>query len=474
MVDETLPADFGFVLADRVRTCDDGTQLVGDGRVVRLSPVARRIVAAAPQVVGDSVSANRLARVLIDRGFAQPWWDRPAPRDADVHDVTLVVPTKDRAAAVGRLLAALPAHLPVVVVDDGSRDPQAVAEVAARYGARVVRHESNRGPAAARNTGWRAAGTACVAFCDSDVTPLPGWLGVLRRHLDDPALAVVAPRVLGHEPTPDDSWIDRYEQARSSLDLGPVPAAVRVHGRVSYLPSAFLLVRRDALVEAGGFDERMRSGEDVDLVWRLLAAGWRARYEPAVEVRHDHRTRLVPWLARKAFYGSSAAPLAERHTSAVAPLVLSPWTAVLSVAVLAQRRWSLPVAAGAVAVATTTNARRLRGTAHPVTTAATLSLEGAVATGWQTASALTRHHWPLAAAWALRSPRGRRALAVAAVAEAVADRRRVRPELGPVPFALAHRLDDLAYGTGVWWGSLRERSVRALLPEVRWRSGPRT
>jgi mycofactocin glycosyltransferase len=467
-VDVTLPPGFGFALADRVRVCDDGTQLVGDGQAVRLSPSARSVVGRAPLRVRDDPLVNRVARLLLDRGLAEPWWAGSPPRDAEIADVTVVVPTRDRAAAVARLLRALPPQLPVVVVDDGSRDPVALAEVAADHGAALVRHRRNRGPAAARNTGLRAATTPYVVFCDSDVCPEPGWLGTLRRHLDDPAVAVVAPRISGRAPGAADGWLERYEQVRSSLDLGPTPAAVRIHGPVAYLPSACLLVRRAALEDlGGGFDETMRAGEDVDLVWRLLAAGWRVRYEPAAEVRHDHRTRLAPWLARKAFYGTSAAPLAARHRDAVAPVVLTPATAVLSVALLAQRRWSAPVAGAVLAGVTVVGTRRLRASRRPVATAATLALEGAVASCWQTAHALTRHHWPVALLWAWRSPRGRRALVVAAVAEALADRGRVRPRLDPVRYALAHRLDDLAYGAGVWWGAVRHRSPRALLPVVR-------
>ena len=52
--------------------------------------------------------------------------------------------------------------------------------------------------------------------------------------------------------------------------------------RVAYVPTAALLVRRAALGD--GFDESLRNGEDVDLVWRLIEAGWRVRYEPAVQV----------------------------------------------------------------------------------------------------------------------------------------------------------------------------------------------
>ena len=461
-----LPDGFGARLSDRARVRDEGRTLVGGtaGSVLFLAPEATAVVAGLPARVGDGPLVGRVARLLLDRGFADPWWPDPATADAEVADVTVVVPVQDRPHTLDRLLAALPTGVPVVVVDDGSADPEAVAEVADRHQARLVAHRRNLGPAAARNTGLRRVDTTFVAFCDSDVVPEPGWLGTLRRHLDDPALGAVAPRILGSVPRDDDGWLERYEQARSSLDLGVRPAAVRVHGAVSYLPSACLLARVDALGD--GFDERMRVGEDVDLVWRLLEAGWGVRYEPAATVRHQHRTHLGAWLRRRAFYGTSAAALAARHEDAVSPMVLTPWTTLISVALLAQRRWSLPVAVGALGVATGVTAARLERSERPWRVAAGLTLEGAVASIWQTGAALTRHHWPLALAACYGSARARRAVLVAAVGDGLADHRRTAPRLDPVGYVVVRRLDDLAYGSGVWWGVVRARSPRALLPRL--------
>ena len=458
--DPGLPAGFVARLSPRTRVCDDGRTLVGGtaGGVLHLRPAAREVL-SDDRVRADSATGAALARRLLDSGFADPWWApervSAGSRD-DRSDVTVVVPVRDRAEQLDALLAALPAHVPVVVVDDASVDPVPVAAVARRHGARLVAHPVNRGPAAARNTGLRAVATPYVAFVDSDVLPEPGWLGQLCRHFDDPRTAVVAPRVLGPPPAPGDGWLDRYEQARSSLDLGATPAVVRRHGTVAYLPSACLVGRTSALGD--GFDEEMRVAEDVDLVWRLGEAGWTVRYDPAALVRHRHRTRWGPWLARKAFYGTGAADLAARHGDAAAPLVLAPWSVALTTAVLAQRRWSVPAAALVLAATTLGLARRLESSDHPVRAAAALTAEGAVATAHQTSGALTRHYWPLAAAAALRSPRARRAVLVAAVAEGLLDRRRSRPDLDPVRYVLAHRLDDLAYGTGLWVGAARRRS----------------
>ncbi|WP_442940273.1 glycosyltransferase family 2 protein [Nocardioides sp. B-3] len=66
---------------------------------------------------------------------------------------------RDRAPDLARLLDALPPSVPVIVVDDGSRDPSAIARVTADHGARLVVHDVNRGPAAARNTGLRHVAT---------------------------------------------------------------------------------------------------------------------------------------------------------------------------------------------------------------------------------------------------------------------------------------------------------------------------
>ena len=460
-------------LAAGVKVCDGGRVLVGGGTVLYLTPAAAALVAGAVERAGsldeaDGSVARSLVGLLLDRGLADPVWDDPPPADAEVADVTVVVPVHDRTAGLDRLLAALPPGLPVVVVDDASGDPAAVATVAATYGARLVRHRANRGPAAARNTGLREVGTAYVVFCDSDVVPQAGWLGTLSRHLEDPAVAVAAPRIQGAAGR-GRTWIERYEQARSSLDLGAAPAAVRVHGPVSYVPSACLLARVAALGD--GFDETMRVAEDVDLVWRLLGQGRRVRYEPAAVVRHDHRVETGQWLRRKAFYGTGAALLATRHGGAVAPMVLAPWSGVLAGALLAQRRWSLPVAAAATGFATAGIARKLGRSRRPLLTAATLTLEGAVAAVWQTGSALTRHYWPLAAAAGVRSAPARRALVLAEVALAVLEHRRTRPDLDLPRFAVARALDDAAYGAGLWWGAIRARSGRALVPAWR-RSGP--
>jgi mycofactocin glycosyltransferase len=118
--------------------------------------------------------------------------------------------------------------------------------------------------------------------------------------------------------------------------MGTAQARVAPLTRLSYVPTAALLVRRDAVGGAGnGFDPEIRYGEDVDLVWRLHATGWRVRYDPAAKVRHLEPDRWAAVLGRRFRYGNSAAPLARRHPGQVPPLVLQAWPATAVAALLA-------------------------------------------------------------------------------------------------------------------------------------------
>ena len=94
-----------------------------------------------------------------------------------------------------------------------------------------------------------------------------------------------------------------------------------------FVPTTALVVRRTALDAVEGFDETMRFGEDVDFVWRLATAGWTVRYEPRVQVGHPGRPTTGAWLRQRFDYGTSAAPLARKHGTAVAPLAVSAWSA---------------------------------------------------------------------------------------------------------------------------------------------------
>lgn len=418
---------------------------------------------------------------LVDTGMAHP---HPTMGPFEAADVTVVVPVLDQPGALSATLAGLLRSTPrpgaVVLVDDASRDPDAIAAAMALAGlstARLIRRSTNGGPAAARNTGTDTVTTPLVAYLDSGCVPEPGWLVPLLAHFADPKVALVAPRVvadpgrwsdrgettstadrtLGHRVR---TAIARYETRRSSLDMGDSAARIAPRTRVAYVPSACILARTSEIRRVGGFDESMQVGEDVDLVWRL-AGDRRGRYVPEVTVAHDVRTGPARWVRRRFDYGSSAAPLARRHRRAPAPVSVSGWT-FTAWAAAASGHWATAV--GIAATSTALLARRLAAIDDSVALALRIAGVGNVAAGGLLANALRRVWWPIAIPAAVLGPRALRRTVVAAFVVPPLTQWRRASGVDPVSWLVLCTADDVAYGAGVWAGCVRERTIRPLLP----------
>jgi mycofactocin glycosyltransferase len=456
-----LPGSFSVNEDSSTREFDRGTVLLGGSplRLFRISERAQQLVERwrSGTPVGAGRPAQLLARRLVSAGAFVP---RPEDAAVGSDDVTVVVPVRDRPAELDRLLRAL-AGLACIVVDDGSADAGATEAIAERHGARFVGLTNNVGPAGARNAGLAVVHTVLVAFVDSDCVPAEGWLGPLLGHFDDPLVAAVAPRIVCADHP------GRYETARSSLDRGDRAGPVRPGSRIPFVPSAALLVRVDVALRPDLFDTALRGGEDVDLVWRLDESGWDVRYVPSSTVTHEGPTTLRAFLARRAFYGTTAAPLARRHGDAVAPLHLSGWSLAVWSLVLA-RRPLLGLAALAASVAIL--ARRLRGLVRdPVGVAAHIAGGGTTRAALPALASMTRA-WSPALVLGLAFRRTRVMAALALLVPALSDWAADRQGLDPVRAVAVHVADDVAYGTGVWVGCARERTVVPLIPRVSWRS----
>jgi hypothetical protein len=96
-----------------------------------------------------------------------------------------------------------------------------------------------------------------------------------------------------------------------------------------------------------------------------------------------------------------------------------------------------------------------------------LAGRGLLAALSQAADLGLRHWWPLGALLGARSAALRRFLVAAALCRGVAEHRRCSSHLPLAAFLVARRLDDVAYGTGLWIGAVRARAWSALLPDVR-------
>ena len=184
-------------------------------------------------------------------------------------------------AMLDALLAqAVDAAFELVVVDDEAepRTRELVEARAASTGpdgpaVRYLSTSGRRGPAHARNLGWRAGRGDVVAFIDDDCLARPGWLASLVAEVDGGA-DLVQGRV---RPNPEQS--DRGAPFARTLDVGASP----------FFETANIAYRRSVLESLGGFDETfpLAAGEDTDLGHRAVAAGSVRAYAEDAEVWHE-------------------------------------------------------------------------------------------------------------------------------------------------------------------------------------------
>ncbi len=319
-----------FRLDSGVRRLTNGMTLIGGSpvRVVRLSAagaalldrlcVGDDLTPVAELKDGEQVLVNRLLAAGVIHPCALP---------GGFDTCGVVVPVLDDHEGLAQLLESLRtfSDMEIAVVDDGSHNADAVAAIVSFWSATLLRLDVNSGPATARNVGWKhleTLGLDRVVFIDADVLVNSEPLAKLAGLLNDPRVGAAAPRVrsaTGQGP------VAAYERVASALDLGSESANVQPGSRVSYVPSACLAMEIPALREIGGFDEEMRVGEDVDLVWRLLRdTDWSVRFLGETSVLHRPRGSIRAFAKQRFSYGRSAADLGKRHPAAVMALEISP------------------------------------------------------------------------------------------------------------------------------------------------------
>lgn len=218
--------------------------------------------------------------------------DTPAPAPQPVPAVTVssdspvgvVIATRNRRASLVTTLthlAALPDRPPIVVVDNGSDDGTGAMVRAGFPQVRLIGLPSNLGPGA-RNVGVRELATRYVAFADDDSWWSEGAFAqaaaLFRRH---PRCALIAARVLlGDAQRPDPICDEMAASPIASPVSLPGPAVL------GFLACA-AIVRRDAFLEAGGFETRLGiGGEEQLLAIDLARRGWGLAYVDGIVAHH--------------------------------------------------------------------------------------------------------------------------------------------------------------------------------------------
>lgn len=455
----------------------DGIQLVSDDRgsfLVRQRPLSvLRVNGSLAALVSRlltnpdapcSASEEQTLLQLAARGFVES----DASPNANINalpSVSIVIPVKDREKELQRCLQSIseidyPQELlQLIVVDDGSSDR--TADVAREFGALLIPSGGRgRGPAAARNVGARAARNSILAFIDSDCTASTYWLTELAPSFCDTATAAVGGLVDGMCL---DSRIDRYESAMSSLSLGKRERSANSGDDTFYLPSCNLLVRRSAFLEAGGFNDEMHVGEDVDLTWRLRDSGWTIRYLPNGRVFHNHRSTAWSFMSRRFDYGTSEGILQRLHPHRRKRMVVPPSLALLLMLCVSAPftgGWSLAAAAPLVLVDIVMIQRKLVRQGVPLASFTVISgrMRALGSLIYYLSYHLVRYYTIPLIALSILSPWVGILLATALFSSARMDHSIKKPEISFSSFIWIYAMEQIAYGAGAFWGCLSRRT----------------
>lgn len=276
-------------LIDKKRGSDSGTSKADPPRGgSRLHSLAGRVVGACEgfwmawrnrHKGGDSLG------LFLNKGL---------PVDPNLA-LSIVIPSYNRGehliGTIEALLALKRSDFEIVVVDQTRKHPKKVHKKLEELCANdrvVYRKEKEPNASRARNIGVLLSQSPIILFLDDDITPMDG---LIEHHLStytDPKVSAVGGRII---------WsLDDLER-KVEATFSPLEAATKPELPVCYTSTPFenalhlitcnMSLRRDRILEVGGFNERFRGyGEDIELVARLRKAGGHTSYQPLAMVIH--------------------------------------------------------------------------------------------------------------------------------------------------------------------------------------------
>jgi GT2 family glycosyltransferase len=201
--------------------------------------------------------------------------------------VSVVVPVYNSEDTVENTIRSLlgltyPNRVELIFVDNGSTDR--TGAILSTYKPRIkVLYEPTRGQSAARNHGIREARNSLVALTDADCVVDPNWLTELIEPLQNPRVGISGGNIRAILPCNSiQQFGELLHDHEKPINLYKPPYAITMNWAS----------RRSVLLEVGGFDETMRRGEDADLSYRIIQAGYGIVYRNGAIVYHRNKPNL--------------------------------------------------------------------------------------------------------------------------------------------------------------------------------------
>jgi glycosyltransferase involved in cell wall biosynthesis len=210
--------------------------------------------------------------------------------------ISIVIPVHNAACTLSECLQAIRgsdyADYEIIVVDDASTDTS--AELATRYGCRVVRLPENVGSARAKNVGASEAKGDILLFTDGDILLQPDTLRLVAESLQDPTVAGVV-GLLGTELKYDD-FSSQFKNLWMHYTYKRIAASQAAERGVGLFFTSIASIRKDVFERLGGFDTNYEGAsvtEDIEFGQRLLSAGCKVRLDGRLTVEHLKHYSLI-------------------------------------------------------------------------------------------------------------------------------------------------------------------------------------
>jgi O-antigen biosynthesis protein len=233
-------------------------------------------------------------------------WSAPDGPASPIFSV--IVCTRNGSSTLRACLQALSsqsyAKYEIIVIDDDSTDGS--EGIVHQFGKIHYYKQKHAGLAAARNRGLRLAKGELLAYTDDDAMADEHWLARLIHAFEKSDIVAAGGPNLPPRPR------NRTEQIVSLAPGGPAHVLLNDY-EAEHLPGCNLAIRKSALEKIGGFHEVFRTaGDDVDICWRLRAAGGKLRFVPGAVVWHHRRNSVRGYLRQQKGYGLAEAQLIVR------------------------------------------------------------------------------------------------------------------------------------------------------------------
>ena len=386
--------------------------------------------------------------------------------------ISIIIPVKNRPQDIQECLASLASldypkdKVEIIVVNDGSTD--STSKVIQTFDIKAIHLTQSIGASACRNLAAREANGEFLGFTDSDCVPHPHWLKELSPYLNDERVGVVGGYVSNFY---NRSLLDRYEAVKSSLNMGPSPYRVE-NGKSStaYVPSCNLIIRKKAFSEAGGFQEDLHVGEDVDLCWRTRKLGYHLLYVPRGEVKHKHRNDLLQMLKRRFDYGTSEALLYLRHKDKrkmlYSPAFYSIFYGFICMGIIVRYPIFFVIGLAIFGFDFWRKATKIRKTGLRLRSSKVVFsvLRTHLSFSYHLSSYLVRYYLVFLIPLSLVYPNLWVFILFLLVFSAIVDFSIKRPAIHFFSFLLFYTLDQLAYQTGVFWGCIKKNNFMPYVP----------